>query len=147
MWHFYQPLLAKLPIILHHAGAIIVQVSWIYDHITVYPECFTQQSNMSSRRSHASTKAETCSFDFVMGFCRSFSCVTSNPHTYQIARNLLYVCNIAVCTKEYSNSYFVIQDVLKVTLLRFYSHSGKKTLFTTKYKLGKCANDTVIDRN
>lgn len=80
MCHFYQPLVAKRPIVLFHAGAITVQSTWIYDHIAVYPKCFTQQSNMSSRRSHASTKAKTCSFDFVLGFCRSFSHVTSNPH-------------------------------------------------------------------
>lgn len=83
IYHFYRPLVAELTITLPDAGAITVQSCWIYDHITVYPKCFTQQSNMSSRRPHAntitSTKAKTCSFDFVLGSCRSFSHVTTNP--------------------------------------------------------------------
>jgi hypothetical protein len=91
MYHFYQPLVAKLPIILPHAGAITVQSSWIYDHITVYPKCFTQQSNVSSRRTHASTKAKSCSFDFVQGFCRSFSHVTSSPHPPYLPDNQEFI--------------------------------------------------------
>jgi hypothetical protein len=53
--------------------------------------------------------------------------VTSNPpipHTYQIARNVLYVCNTVLYTRGSLNSCFVIWGVIIVVLLRLYSYSG-----------------------
>jgi hypothetical protein len=49
-WFLPQPPLAALLIILLHAGAITVEASQIYDHITLYLKSFTHQSAVSPRK-------------------------------------------------------------------------------------------------
>jgi hypothetical protein len=76
---------------LHSCGCHL-EVRWICDLITVYPESFIHQVAVIYKDSHARTKLKTC-FDFILGFCRSppppMQLTCPIPHTWQITRNFL----------------------------------------------------------